>query len=230
MREVPPWPQAIVFDLDGTLVDTVEDIATALNKTLADLELPSHPPEAIRTMVGGGLAKLLDRALAAHGVALEQQGRARAVERLLDHYAAEPAAQSRLYPDAAEVLRSLQEAGVARGLCTNKPDAIARDLLRRMGVAGLLDCIQGGELGLPPKPDPASLRHVLAGLGAEPSEAVMVGDSFIDLEAARAAGFGAVVLVSYGYSVTPVTELGADSVINHLHELVPALALLASRQ
>jgi phosphoglycolate phosphatase len=111
------------------LVDTVEDIAIALNKTLAELNVPSHPDESVRTMVGGGLAKLLDRALVAHGVALEQQGRTRAAERLLQHYAAEPAARSRLYPGAAEALRILQEEGVARGLCTNKPDPIARDLL-----------------------------------------------------------------------------------------------------
>jgi len=220
--------RAVVFDLDGTLVDTVGDLTLALNKTLADLDLPPHTESAVRGMVGGGLAKLLERGVAAHGAALE--GADQAVARLVGHYAASPAVHSRLYPGVRETLDALQDAEIACGLCTNKHEPIARDLLRALGLSEAFGVIQGSDTGFPKKPDPAGLSYVVAGLGAEPETAVMVGDSATDLKTARGAGLKGAVLVSHGYSVTPVTELGADAVINHLHELVPALALLEPAQ
>ncbi len=218
--------RAVVFDLDGTLVDTIGDLTAALNRTLADLDLPPHSENAVRGMVGGGLAKLLERGLATHGVALEAGEPSQAVKRLLDHYAASPADQSRLYPGVRETLGALRDSGIACGICTNKPQVIARDLVQAMGIADAFGLIQGSEAGFPKKPHPAGLAHVVGALGAAPDTALMVGDSAIDLETARAASLKGVVLVSYGYSVTPVTELNADAVINHLHELVQSLALL----
>ncbi len=222
--------RAVVFDLDGTLVDTIGDITTALNRTLADLGLPPHSENAVRGMVGGGLARLLERGLAAHGASLAAADHDRAVARLLHHYAESPAAQSRLYPGASEALRALRGCGIACGVCTNKPEPIAKDLLQAMGIADAFGIIQGSEAGFPKKPDPAGLAHVVAALGATPETALMVGDSVVDVQTARAAGLRGVILVSYGYSVTPVTELEADAVINHLHELVPALALTEQAQ
>jgi len=220
--------RAVVFDLDGTLVDTVGDLTLALNKTLADLDLPPQTESAVRGMVGGGLAKLLERGVAAHGAALE--GADQAVARLVGHYAASPAVHSHLYPGVRETLDALQDAEIACGLCTNKHEPIARDLLRALGLSEAFGVIQGSDTGFPRKPDPAGLSYVVAELGAEPETAVMVGDSATDLKTARGAGLKGAVLVSHGYSVTPVTELGADAVINHLHELVPALALLEPAQ
>jgi len=121
MGSEPQWPEAVVFNLDGTLADTVLDLAAALNQTLAELDLPPHPPEAVRTMVGGGLAKLLDRGLAAHGATLDREAMSRTAQRLFDHYAARPAMHSSLYPGRATALGALCEAGVALGICTNKP-------------------------------------------------------------------------------------------------------------
>ena len=221
---------AVVFDLDGTPVDTVGDLAIALNRTLAELDLSPHGHDAVRGMVGGGLAKLLERGLAAHGAALEAADLDASVTRLSEHYAANPAGSSRLYPGANEMLAALTEAGIECGVCTNKPEPIARELLEAMGIAGAFGVIQGSEAGFPKKPDPAGLVHVVAALGAVPETALMVGDSAIDLKTGRAARLKGVVLVSYGYSVTPVTELGADAVINHLHELVAALALVEQAQ
>jgi phosphoglycolate phosphatase len=143
------WPRAVIFDLDGTLVDTVEDLAAALNRTLVELDLPSHPPKAVRGMVGGGLAKLLERALAAHGASLDAVQMDMAAARLLEHYANAPAALSRPYPGAAETLRNLRGAGIACGLCTNKPDAISRDVLQALGLAEAFGCILGTGTGLP---------------------------------------------------------------------------------
>jgi phosphoglycolate phosphatase len=222
--------RAVVFDLDGTLVDTIGDLTAALNRTLSDLDLPPHSESTVKDMVGGGLAKLLERGLAAHGASLTGADHDEAVARLLDHYAASPADRSRLYPGAREALSALRDAGLACGLCTNKPEPTARDLLQALGIADAFGHIQGSEAGFPKKPDPAGLAHVVRALGATPDTALMVGDSVVDVETARAAGLSGVVLVSYGYSVTPVTELKADAVINHLHELVPALALAEQAQ
>ena len=223
------WPRAVIFDLDGTLVDTVGDLAAALNATLAERGLPYHPVEAVRTMVGGGLAKLLDRALEAHGLVLADDERGEAEARLFELYAAKPAALSRLYPGAKETLHALSEAGIAIGLCTNKPASMSRDVLHALGIVGPLACRQCGDGDLPKKPHPAGLLKVLERLGARPEDAIMVGDSVTDVEAARAASLSGVVLVSHGYSAIPVAELGADAVIDDLRELPAALVRLAAR-
>jgi len=181
-------------------------------------------------MVGGGLAKLLARGLAAHDVSLDAGEHQAVLARFVGHYAANPVERSTLYPGARETLGALRDAGVLCGLCTNKHDAITRDVLAGLGIAGAFGAVQGSDAGFPRKPDPAGLSHVVKTLGAAPATTLMVGDSAIDLETARAAGLKGVVLVSYGYSVTPVTELKPDSVINHLHDLVPALALPARAQ
>ena len=224
---VSRWPQAVVFDLDGTLVDTAADIAVALNQTLHELGLPPHPEETVRSMIGGGLAKLLDRALSAHSVRFADGPKDRAAARLLEIYAAKPAALSRLYPGVREALDLLHQADIPCGLCTNKQEAISRDVLRALGIVEAFAVFQCGDSDLPRKPDPAGLLGVIEALGAEPATALMVGDNIVDVEAARAAGLRGVILVSYGYSVTPVTELGADMVINGLSELPEALARFA---
>ena len=223
-------PKAIIFDLDGTLVDTVEDIAVALNKTLGELDQPPHAPETVRSMVGGGLGKLLDRAMHAHGVTLERTERAAMLRRLLDHYAASPAVLSRVYPGTRESLAALSDAGIPCGVCTNKPDSISRDLLEAIGLADHFAHIQGAVDGLPKKPDPTLLRRVTEALGIKPSSAIMVGDSLVDVNAARAANLAGVIVVSHGYSVTPVTELGADAVIHSFEELPRVIAAVFARE
>lgn len=222
--------KAIIFDLDGTLVDTVEDIAVALNRTLEDLQLLPHTPDTIRSMVGGGLGKLLDRATQAHGIALEKSERTVALQRLLDHYASSPAALSKVYPGARESLAALREAGIACGVCTNKPHDISRVLLEAIGLADHFTHIQGAVDHLPKKPDPALLHCATGALGIKPSAAIMVGDSIVDVKAARAANLAGVIVVGHGYSVTPVTELGADAVIHDFEALPGAIAALLARE
>ncbi len=219
--------QAVVFDLDGTLVDTAADIAAALNQTLHELGLPAHTEETVRLMIGGGLAKLLDRALSAHSIRFADGPRDQAAARLLEVYAAKPAALSCLYPGVREALDLLHQADIACGLCTNKEEAISRDVLRALGIIEAFAVFQCGDSDLPRKPDPAGLLGVVEALGAKPASAFMVGDSIADVEAARAAGLRGVILVSHGYSVTPVTELGADMVIDGFSELPQALARFA---
>jgi phosphoglycolate phosphatase len=221
------WPRVVIFDLDGTLVDTALDLTVALNIMLGEIGLPPHPPQRVRRMIGGGLETLLDRALAAHGAVLDGERRKWAGARLLKLYAAEPMDRSKLYPGAAELLQRLSANGVACGLCTNKPEVISGRILRDLGVIEAFGCIQCGDGGLPKKPHPAGLRRVLQSLGAEPNAAVMVGDSNTDVEAARAAHLAGIILVSHGYSTTPVEELGADVIIDELGELMERLGSLA---
>jgi phosphoglycolate phosphatase len=218
---------AVVFDLDGTLADTVLDLAAALNATLAELGLPAHASESVRNMVGGGLQKLLDRGLAAHGASLDPEARALAGTRMLGLYAAAPALQSKLYPGAGEAVEALRRDGAVIGICTNKPHDIAIDLLAALGMAESFDAIQGSEPGLPKKPHPESLLRGLAGLRAAPERTIMVGDSDADVEAARGAGLAGVVLLGHGYSRRPVSELGADAVIDGFADLPAALSRVA---
>lgn len=222
------WPSAVIFDLDGTLADTVLDLAAALNVTLAGLGLPPHAPETVRTMVGGGLDMLLDRGLTAHGASLDVEARAKAGAAMLAAYAASPAERSCLYPGAADALAALRGDRLALGVCTNKPHAIAVGLLATLGVAEAFGAIQGSASEFPKKPHPASLLAVVERLGVKPERAVMVGDSGIDVATARAASLGGIVLVRHGYSRMSVEELGADAVIESLAELPATLASLAT--
>jgi phosphoglycolate phosphatase len=135
---------------------------------------------------------------------------------------------SSLYPGTATALGALREAGVALGICTNKPDAIARELLQALGLTHAFGFVQGWEEGMAKKPDPAGMRRVLQELGAAPSASFMVGDSVTDVETACAAGLAGVILVSYGYTAIPARALGADAVIDRLDELPGALARLAT--
>jgi len=218
--------QAVIFDLDGTLADTAGDLALAIERTLADFGLPPHPQDVVQGMVGNGLKKLVERAFAEHGVTLSDADHQKAFARLLEHYSADPFENSKLYPGVRETLETLDAAGIRCAVLTNKMDPIARSVLEGLGIAGLFKAVHGEKSGLPRKPDPASAFNLVEALGATPETTLMVGDSQVDLKTARAAGLRA-VLVTYGYSTVPVATLGADAVINHIHDLVPGLALAA---
>lgn len=215
---------AVIFDLDGTLADTAGDMALAIRKTLADFGLPPHSRDVVRSMAGNGLAKLVERAFARHGVTLDRAGHEKAFAQLLEHYSAHPCVHSTLYPGARKTLAALDAAGIACAVLTNKRDPIARDVLQQLGIAEFFKAIHGEKDGVPRKPDPASALSLVQALGATPETTIIVGDSQTDLQTAHAAGLRA-VLVTYGYSTVPVATLGADATINHLHELVAGLAL-----
>lgn len=222
--------RAVVFDLDGTLADTVGDLAAALNRTLAERDLRPLSETDVRGMVGEGLGRLLDRGLARRNLTLEQPNKEAMLGRLVAHYAAAPCENACLYPGARDCLNTLGKAGIACGVLTNKHETIAQEVLKGLGITSAFRAVLGSEAGFPRKPDPAGLLHLVEALGATPETTVLVGDSATDLKTGRAAGLKAVALVTFGYSVTPVTDLGADWVINHLHELVQGLALAKQAQ
>lgn len=224
-----PFPfQALVFDLDGTLIDSAPDMTRVLNRTLAEFGRPALTEAQVRTMVGDGSAMLVRQAFAATGAPLGDE----AVQPVLRHYLdtyyddAEPPV---LYADVAETLAALAERGVRLGLCTNKPERITRKLLGIMGLEGLFGAVAGGDTLPVKKPDGRHLTWVLEQLDAAggAARAAMIGDNGNDVKAARSAGVP-VVAMSYGYPRMPVEELGADLILDRFADLPEGLIGLAS--
>ena len=210
---------AVVFDLDGTLADTAEDIRGALVSALAREGLPPIDVASVRLMIGGGPKVLVERALHRLGVPARDD----LVDRLAQAFHAESKRRgnnsSRMFDGAESALRQLHRAGVRIGLCSNKPHDLGHQLVRDLGVDTYIDEVLGSSDDLPKKPDPALLLAVIERLGVPPGETLYVGDSAADVAAARAAGVP-VILVSYGYTLRSATQLGADAVIDSLAELV----------
>jgi phosphoglycolate phosphatase len=212
----------VLFDLDGTLLDTASDIARALNYTLADYSLAPLPVSDVTRMVGRGSPILIDRAAAAQGRVLTEAHRAEMVERFFDHYGAlekcnESDAQP--YPGAREALRTLHEAGMRIAVVTNKQRRFANELLHRLDLMQWIDVVVGGDTCERRKPDPQPLLFACASLALSPSQAVMVGDSSNDVAAARAARIP-VICVPYGYNEgQDPYSLACDAMIESLAEL-----------
>ncbi|KIU36455.1 phosphoglycolate phosphatase [Methylobacterium sp. PvP062] len=203
---------AVLLDLDGTLVDSLADLRTALNETLAREGLPPAGAAAMRAMVGDGAVALLRRALRASG---GDPGRAPALlPAFLAVYEPLAAAGTPLFPGAAAAVRDLRTAGYALAIVTNKPARATGLILDAVGLAPLIDTVVGGDTLPERKPDPAPLREALRRLGVAPGRAVMVGDMHHDIAAARAAGTAA-ILARYGYG-RPEDAEDADAVLDDI--------------
>jgi phosphoglycolate phosphatase len=210
------------FDLDGTLLDTARDLGAALNHTLASIGRPPVPESEVNSLIGGGSALMLRRALALTGgdrtIAFEALRQV-----LLAHYEANIAVHTALYPGGADMLDALDDHGVKIAMVTNKPQHLAVKLLSELGLLGRFACVIGGGGGYPLKPEPDALHAMVAQAGG--GAAAYVGDTTFDIGAARAAGLPCVA-VGFGFNDLPAQDLGADAVIDHFDALIPALAAL----
>lgn len=213
--------QAVIFDLDGTLVDTAPDLTRATNHVLATEGLSPVSDAAVRNMVGHGARVLLKRGFAAHGVELEGARLELMLERFLSHYRANLAVASRPFPGVVEILERLSAHGIKAGVCTNKPEALSVALIAELGLSGHFGAIVGPDTVGIAKPDAAPYRETLRQLGVT-GASLMVGDSETDVLTARAAGVP-VVGVSFGYTPRPVAEFSPDHVIGHFDELWPLI-------
>ena len=217
--------QIVGFDLDGTLLDTHADLGAALNHALIAAGRPAVPVEQVCDLIGGGARMMLERALTVTGGILPEADLRELHNTLLDYYRANIAVHSRLFPGGAEILDALDARGVKVAVVTNKMESLAVQLLDQLGLSPRLATIIGGDtLGRGrAKPEPDLLHEMCARIG--PGRAAYVGDTTYDTRAARAAGLPCVA-VSFGFNDLPVDELGADAVIDHYDELVPALERL----
>ena len=215
--------EAVVFDLDGTLVDTLPDLAAAFNRLLAEEGHGPLDPAAIAAMLGDGPAKLIERGFAAVGREHGGGETIRLRRRYLEIYEGGLSHLSRPYPGVVETLAALRAAGLRLAICTNKPEAPSHALLAALGLAGHFDAVVGGDTLEVRKPDGRHLTETISRTGA--SMAVMIGDTPNDVAVARNAGVP-VVAVSHGYGRIPAAELGADAVIGHFRELEDVLMRL----
>jgi len=217
----------IVYDLDGTLADTAEDLVATLNWLLAREGLAPLKVESAGSLVGAGARALIERGFAASGRALEP----RAIDALfvdyLRYYSAHIVERSRLYPGVDKALGAFERAGWRQAVCTNKTESLARLLIAKLGIAERFAFICGQDTFGVGKPDPRPLLETVAAAGGASHRAIMVGDSGTDIRCARAAGVP-VIAVDFGYADVPVKELGPDRVISRFDQLMEACdALLA---
>lgn len=218
----------IVFDLDGTLLDTAPDLLGALNVVLAEEGLPPLERHAVRYNFGHGARALIVEGLRLAGHAVEVARLEAMTLRFLDVYADRIAVETRPYPGAEAALDRLAERGYRMAVCTNKREALARPLLARLGLADRFAAILGGDSLPVRKPHPDHLLGTIAAAGGTPQASVMVGDSDADAAAARGAGVP-VIGVTFGYTADIQGAMAPDATIDHFDELDVALAGLLRR-
>ncbi|MCK0746620.1 phosphoglycolate phosphatase [Chromohalobacter nigrandesensis] len=208
----------VVFDLDGTLIDSVPDLAAALDGALGELRLPEAGEAAVRDWVGNGSRKLVERAL--YAVDAQDRDLDEVHEAFLRHYRQAPCRLTQVYPGVREALEALATRGVAIGLITNKPTAFIVPILECLELSRYFALTLGGDALSTRKPDPAPLLHLADRLEVAPSACLMVGDSRHDVEAGRRAGFRTLA-VPYGYNHgKPVAASEPDVMVESLGELV----------
>ncbi|SDU15192.1 HAD family hydrolase [Stappia sp. ES.058] len=219
-------PTVLVFDLDGTLVDTKHDLANALNAVLAQ---EGHTPvstQSLGHLFGHGARALLRKGLELNGVAAPDSA---LLDRLqpafLDHYRANIAVESHPFPGAVDAMAALRARGFRIAVCTNKTEALARQLLDTLGLSAAIDAFVGGDTYARSKPNAEPVLGAISRAGGQPARAVMIGDSKTDVDAARAACIP-VIAVTFGYASVPVADLSPDAIISAFQTLPETLAAL----
>ncbi len=232
-RPIAPMPIAsplptIVFDLDGTLADTAQDLVTTLNRILVREGLEAIPLASARELIGQGTRALLQRGFAVQGRTISPGRLEDLFVEFLHQYGAHIAVETRLFPGVEAALERLARKGHILAVCTNKNEGLSRDLLAALGVAERFAAICGRDTFSFCKPDPRHLTETVRLAGGVASIAIMVGDSKTDIDTARAAELP-VIAVPFGYTDIPVAELAPDSVIGHFDEIDAAIVKLSQR-
>ena len=215
----------VVFDLDGTLIDTAPDLIDTLNVVLGRHDLAPVPFNESRAMIGAGVRPLLLRGLASKGIRLPPEQVDKLFAEFLEIYAAHIADQSRPFPGLEQALDALAAQGCRLAVCTNKLEWLSVKLLKELRLAQRFAAICGQDTFKMRKPDPDMLRLTIVRAGGDTGHAVMVGDSETDVATARAAAVP-VIAVDFGYTERPAAELGADRLISHFDALPAAVAAL----
>jgi phosphoglycolate phosphatase len=215
----------VVFDLDGTLIDTAPDLIETLNVVFARDGLPPVEYAAARDMIGGGARRMIEMALKLEGRTLADGVVDRMFADFIEYYAAHIADRSQPFPGLDAALDRLAASGCRFAVCTNKLEGLSRLLLEALGLTRRFVAICGQDTFGIQKPDPEILRRTIQAAGGEMQRSVLVGDSGTDIATARNAGIP-VVAVDFGYSETPIRELRPDRLISHFDELADAVFAL----
>lgn len=209
------FTRAMIFDLDGTLIDSKCDLIQSVNATLRELGREELAPEIISGYIGHGAAVLVNRAL---GLEVSEEERQRGLQFFLTYYEEHKLDATCAYPGVAETLEKLTTLPLA--VLTNKPVRISKRILDGLGLSKYFRCVYGGNSFATKKPDPEGALTILRGLGANPGEALFVGDSEVDVQTARNAGMIAVA-VKYGFGVHDRAAYPADFYLDRFMDLVP---------
>jgi phosphoglycolate phosphatase len=230
MTSTSPTPSpTIVFDLDGTLVDTAPDLISALNFILDREGLPAVPLASARNMIGAGARKLIERGLELEGRAASVEDITRLTADFIDYYAAHIAEASRPFDGLESALDDLTARGCRLAVCTNKLEWLSKRLLDALGLSPRFAAICGADTFGVSKPDPAILRQTIARAGGNLAASIMVGDAGPDIGVARRAGVP-VIGVTFGYTDVPMADLKPDRLIGHMSELPGAVDALIVRR
>lgn len=213
----------IVFDLDGTLVDTAPDLVGATNHVLANLGAEPLPDTLLRPWISYGARRMVVEALGIRQLSQSDADIDRQIERFLAYYTENISRESRPFPGTLRALDQLADLGATLAVCTNKRESLSRLLLDQLNMTGRFKAIAGRDTFPVCKPDPRHLTGAIALAAGDKRRAVMIGDSGIDIATAKAAGVP-VVAVSFGYTERHVREFDPDMVIDHYDELVQAIA------
>jgi len=207
----------LVFDLDGTLIDSERDLVEATNATLRHLARPELPPATVSGYIGHGAPKLVARAL---GPGADAELQAAALQFFLSYYEDHKLVHTRAYPSVPEALEALAARSMA--VLTNKPQRMSTEILEALGIAKYFRVIYGGDSLPAKKPDPAGVHKILAQLGVPPANALFIGDSEVDVQTARNAGTPCAI-VNYGFGTNDRAAYPADIYLDRLTDLVPLL-------
>jgi phosphoglycolate phosphatase len=215
--------QALVFDLDGTLVDTAPDLMRATNHVLATLGRRAISMEEVRSFVGHGAKKLIERGCAATGEPADPRAIETLYQEFIIYYASHIAVDSRMFDGLLPFLDRCRDSGIALGVCTNKLESLSNQLLGALKIDHYFTAVVGPDTIGIAKPDPRPYYEALRRMNAKDSLSVMIGDSETDILTARAAGVP-VIAVPFGYTPKPVSEYGPDKLVTHYGQMWDAVA------
>ncbi|VAX06378.1 Phosphoglycolate phosphatase [hydrothermal vent metagenome] len=219
-------PSGVIFDLDGTLVDSARDLSAALNHVLRQASRPEIALSEVRHMVGDGARALIIKGFSETGH-LPESGEIDAIQdEFLSYYSDHITDQTLIFPGARHVIETLTEMKIPLGLCTNKAIKLTEKIMAEFNLADYFSAITGGDSFDYRKPDPRHLTSTLEIMKVEPERAIMVGDSRNDIIAAQRAGIP-VIGVSFGYSKTPIAKLNPDIIIDHYDDFLFSLGKMS---
>jgi phosphoglycolate phosphatase len=218
----------VIYDLDGTLIDSAKDMQVAVSNVLADHGLPPVTEDDVRIFMGQGSKVTMNKAFSKYGKTLDDEALTAVTREFVRYYEADPVSHTTAFAGVAEVVARFDRLGLKQGVCTNKFERPSRMILEHLKLMPPIADLAGADTFPVRKPDPRHILMLVERMGRAPGRAVMIGDSIHDVEAAHAAGLPA-VLVSWGYTATPAHELGAEAVIERFDALPQALEQLAAR-